>query len=597
MVMKKCLFVLFYLFWGALSCLFAENVSVDNALQIATNFTQQMGTQQLRSGQPLQLAYTAQSSLRSGGFPDAYYYVFNIGNENGFIIVSGEDRAYPILGCATSGNFSYEAIPDNMKWWLQEYANQIQFACTNNLEQESEIRQKWVELQAGSNLKSLKSLVLLNTASWSQLMPYNDQCPMIEGERAVTGCVATAMAIVMKYHEYPNQGVGSHEYTIGNNTFSADFNTSYDWASMKSSYNYYPSFDYTPEQGDAVAKLMYHCGVSCNMNYGVNESFTSLAGIAYALPTYFNYNKSIMGMIKGAHSEEEWADLIKNELDDNRPIPYGGQSGDYGHAFVFDGYNNANQYHVNWGWGDGYNGWFCLDALDLYGQTYSTSQEMVINIIPNTEGTPVNRLVIATHGKLDSQGLKLTKTPMQTSDFDVTLSTVVCEGSTGYTNNPQILSIALIDADGALIEIVSSQAFRLAPSTGSYYSEFEFPSCEITNKIEPGDQICAVYYQEGSTDYKILDGGSGLPTRIDLTEDIITAIPSVKQSNFRVEVRDCKLCIAHPYMKDVPVFIATIGGVLVNADRLNGEYTEIDLRAPGIYILFCNGYSRKIIVK
>lgn len=145
--MQKCLLILLSLFWGTLYPLFAENVSVDKALQIASNFTKRITEQQLRSNQPLQLAYTAQSTLRSGA-PEAYYYVFNSGK--GFIIVSGDDRAYPILGYSTSGNFSYEEAPDNMKWWLQEYANQIQFAHSSGIEQDTEVKQQWQELQAGT---------------------------------------------------------------------------------------------------------------------------------------------------------------------------------------------------------------------------------------------------------------------------------------------------------------------------------------------------------------------------------------------------------------------------------------------------------------
>ena len=122
--------------WG-----YAENVSVNQAMRVAENFSQQISGNQLRSAQTLQLVYTERPNLRSGGV-EAYYYVFNNGSNDGYIIVSGDDRVYPILGYSASGNFSYETIPDNMKGWLQGYADQIRYACTNDIEQDIEIKEQ-----------------------------------------------------------------------------------------------------------------------------------------------------------------------------------------------------------------------------------------------------------------------------------------------------------------------------------------------------------------------------------------------------------------------------------------------------------------------
>lgn len=596
--MKKIYFVLLGVLWGSLTCIFAEHVPIDKALQVANHFTQQMNAQQLRSGNALQLVYTAQPSLRSAGDPKAYYYVFNIGNKNGFVVISGDDRARPVLGYSTVGDFSYESAPDNLKWWFQEYANQIQFACSNGVAQDFEIRKNWTSLQAGTGLKSLKSEVLLPTADWGQTAPYNDLCPMIGENRAATGCVATAMAIVMKYHNYPAKGTGSFSYTDDyNHSYSANFDTPYDWNLMKNNY-FETNTANTPAEMAAVAKLMYHCGVSCKMSYDPDGSFASLGYMPKALSNYFYYNKSITGLVKGGHTEAEWVSLIKKELDNGSPIPYGGQSGNFGHAFVLDGYNNSNQYHVNWGWEGYYNGWFTLNALDLDDQTYSTDQHMVVNIIPEAGGESSNKIIIANYGKFGSEGLKLIESPLQITDFEVGVSTLICEGTNGYEENPFLLYAAHVDAQGNIKDMASNNGYRLNPSVMSYYEILYF-QCSIRKKIETGDQLCLVYCEENSDtdEYRIVGGESGLPTRIDLTEKQPVGNEVISAKNVHVEVRGCTLCITHPDVKDVPVYITSFGGILVKVAKLKNGYTEIDLGTEGVYIVSFDGYSQKVITR
>lgn len=511
--MKKCILVLLGVICGAFSFLFAENVPVDKALQVATHFTQRLDKKSLRSDQPLQLVYAARPSLRSGSL-EAYYYVFNRGSDNGFIIISGDDRALPVLGYTDEGDFSYEDIPDNMKWWLQEYADQIQFACTNITDQDEETSVQWENFLSGTNLPSLRSEVKLATANWSQEAPYYDLCPMVNGKRAVTGCVATAMAIVMKYHGHPAKGSGSHSYTDGyNNTYSANFATNYDWNSMLNDY----SKSYTQTQGNAVAKLMFHCGVSCEMDYDPGASGALSEKMAKALSTYFGYDKSACSMSKSGHADSEWNALLKNELDNGRPVPYGGQAPTGGHAFVFAGYNNSSQYYVNWGWGGYCNGWFTLSSLNPSGANYASDQLMTIHVKRDEGGAPMNRLVIADYDGQDSKGLVLASTPIQKDNFTVNLSTLNCDGSTGFVENPATLSIAHIDVNENIKEIVHTGTLTtLAPWKLS--RPLTFSGCKITKLIEKGDQLCAVY-KAGSADYQIVGGTPNLPTRINLTED------------------------------------------------------------------------------
>lgn len=190
---------------------------------------------------------------------------------------------------------------------MGEYADQIQYACQNIKEPNATIRSAWKTLLAEqSELRDMRTQALLKTATWDQGTPFNEQCPVINGGHAVTGCVATAMAIVMKYHKYPAQGIGSATTDQG---YSADFNVTYDWDNMLDDYLEGSSGTaptYTQQNIDAVARLNYHCGVSCNMKYGLSESGAQSARILNALTLHFQYDKSVLSGYKDDYAPAEW---------------------------------------------------------------------------------------------------------------------------------------------------------------------------------------------------------------------------------------------------------------------------------------------------
>ena len=252
---------------------------------------------------------------------------------------------------------------------------------------------------------------------WNQNKYYNNLCPAVSDGidgKAFTGCVATAMAQIMKYWSYPSSGIGSHFYTWREQTLSANFGeTTYDWNNMADYYEYYyvngtdPYAQGLPEPSEveisAVATLMYHCGVSVEMNYGGNSTGGSGAAnyyVANALKTYFNYKNTAQHKQKSYNStvyytDDQWIAMLKAELDADRPIQYGGQDPNPnggGHAFVCDGYNSDDYFHFNWGWAGHYNGYFSINNLDTgaYGEAgsgngvYTRDQEAVIGIEPGS---------------------------------------------------------------------------------------------------------------------------------------------------------------------------------------------------------------------
>ena len=285
------------------------------------------------------------------------YYIFE--NEaGGFVIVAGDDVAYPILGYSNTAQWDCTNLPNNVQAWLNQYATDIQMAVDSGLVQSQEVKQAWESAKSTSSAAIIVSPLILTR--WNQSPYYNDLCPMDNNrnERTVVGCVATAMAQVLKYWDYPESGNGSYSYIHSLGQQFADFaNTTYDWANMPLEV----TASSTDVQKATVAQLMYHCGVSVEMDYGVSATggsgaFTissksnSTHCAEYALREYWGYKPTLQGLQKSKYSDKDWKTMLKNDLNAGRPIIYSGY-GDGGHCFVCDGYDEDEYFHFNWGWG------------------------------------------------------------------------------------------------------------------------------------------------------------------------------------------------------------------------------------------------------
>ena len=337
----------------------AKDISISDAQTIATNFIKENFVNISPSdNSSLKLAYTAKSATILG---KNSYYVFNKGVNEGFIIISADDCVHnEVLGYSDNGDFNFEEIPSNIKWWLEQYQREIDYAVKNNLQSRPIIRSYATSVAP-----------LLDGIAWDQGDPYNLLCPTLtnssgNNERTVSGCVATATAQLMRYYKWPTKGTNSNSYTWenGGKTLSMNFSQStYDWDNMTETYN---SNSSTAEK-NAVAKLMYDCGISCNMNYGLSETGGSSASSlnqAYGLYKYFGYDQGMRHINRNYYKLNDWEALIKNEIDNNRPILYRGTGTGGGHAFIIDGYNKSGYFHFNWGWGGRSDGYFVTTALN-----------------------------------------------------------------------------------------------------------------------------------------------------------------------------------------------------------------------------------------
>lgn len=362
----------------------AEQINQSKASAIAQNFLSKINTSiTTQSNNRLTLAYTAKSVSNP---TQNCFYVFNKGIKDGFIIVAADDCVLTeVLGYCNYGEYDNNNLPTNFKWWIDQYQREIDYAIKNRLSTTSTIQPFATSVSP-----------LLGNIAWNQGDPYNLLCPTLtnasgETERTVTGCVATATAQVMRYYKWPAKGTGSNSYTWekGGKTLSVDFSKStYDWDNMIETYN---SNSSTIEK-NAVAKLMYDCGVSCNMEYNLSSAGGSAAS-AYdqveGLYNYFGYDLGMEHLTRDYYKLTDWNSIIKNEIDNSRPILYRGTGSGGGHAFIIDGYNASGYFHFNWGWGGSSDGYFVTTALNpgelgIGGGAggYNYNQGMTIGIQP-----------------------------------------------------------------------------------------------------------------------------------------------------------------------------------------------------------------------
>lgn len=367
----------------------ARQLSQDEALQRAMNSMQSSTSRKapaLNKGN-ITLAYKAANPKKAD---QQYFYLFNTGADKGFIIAGADDRVAPVLGYSDNGTADMDNLPPNMKWWLDEYQRQIQWMYDHPENYTSEYK--------APSRAATASIEPIVKAKWNQGTPYNNLCPMDGDNRSLTGCVATAIAQIMHHHKWPKVGRGENSYECSQlgGTVSATFEgTVYDWDNMLDEYtsewvpdgagNYIASPLYSETAANAVATLMYHCGVACNMSYSASGSGASDWDAKNALVNYFSYDPETMYIYSPTDfTYDETCTKIIAELQANRPVYFSGQSNTGGHAFVLDGWNEEGKAHINWGWGGSYDGYFLISALDPYGNNngYNDYQIFICGIQP-----------------------------------------------------------------------------------------------------------------------------------------------------------------------------------------------------------------------
>lgn len=448
----------------------------------AKRITQWQAQQQAYSFWGKQMPQKAKAKSRAAttaSRSDAYY-VFN-NDAGGFVIIAGDDAVTPVLGYTSTGSFDAENLPDGLKDLLKSYERQIAALGDNYQANQTAMRAAFTGEK------------LLKTAEWNQMAPFNKYTP----NNYVTGCVATAGAIVMKHHGYPAKGTGSHSYTWNGKTLTANFEHDYDWANMPAKY------DGTNDAAfDGVARLMSDLGVAVEMQYAKSGSGAYIGDMISALQTYFGYSKLTHLMSIDDMEAEAWKEKLRGEIDGNRPILYSASDASSGgHSFIIDGYKDES-FSVNWGWGGYCNGFYQIGALNPEsagrptGDKYNLGQTAVIGLQPSDGTEKVSNLGFLKYDGL-MQVLNMNVTDVKKGQkFNVYSLPIVNNGDHAFTGE---CALALMNAKGELREILSSVSIENF-GIGHYYPVFTFyPTSKID--AEPGDYLAIMAKEEGSEEY------------------------------------------------------------------------------------------------
>ncbi len=483
----------------------AEPVGKQTALYTAQNYM-------LAKGKTIQSAQPTFKSSRKGAAPstdeEAYYYVFNAGNDGGYVIVSGDDRTEPILGYVDHGSFDPENIPDNMRSWLQGYADEIKYIIDNNIKTgDPRIRKR-------NKVAGTKHAVpeLLSTR-WNQSRPYNILCPMYykqeDGTRdyPATGCTATAMAQVIAFYKFPDKTKAiipahSNTYTYTENgvqksaTVTAPAiprNTVIDWENMRDTYNW-PNGHVSNAQDSAVAKLMLLCGQSVKMGWGPSSGANFDAEVFIKI---FGYDTSAYKANRSDYSIDDWFDMCYKDISEGYPICFAGFASGGGHAFVLDGFDGDNLFHVNWGWGGGSNGWFLVGILNP-GDTSG------IGASSSSDGYSMGQYAVFNLRLPDNNNAD---TYLYMKDVAVTNNTSI---KTTFENRSTIsgsfnTAIVKLDDDGGLSVVGSQQSISSMASGSSQTKTFNLKNKlpEGTYKLSPANK--AARNTEWRTKYNLRD--------------------------------------------------------------------------------------------
>ena len=483
----------------------AENVSQDQAKQIAEDFLRQSRS---RAAVSLRMVYDGESSAsRSSGQAPALY-VFDNEGRNGFVVVSGDDAAYPILGYSYDGDFPEGQLPENFESWLQEMEKQVNY-----------LRAQGAPTMVGSRAEDVGSVVKqLNTAKWSQDAPYNKLTPTVGGKKSPTGCTATALAIVMRHLEWPKTRtveIPSYKNKTDQTTIaSRPAGATYNWDNMLLEYK---QGAYTDSQADEVADFMADVAFMLESDFGSEATGASAADVPIAVVKYMDYDKSCRFLQRHQYSATDWYKLVKDELDANRPVFYTGFNDKAGHAFVLDGYTTNDYFSVNWGWGGYLDGQFRLDAMNPAGSGiggnndhYNSGQEAIFGLKKNEGGEWASTMILGEKG--------FTSFPAEFkkgTQFSVTMDEIGCSGS-GYFNGN--LLWAVTDKNGTIKEQLVVHAIKDL-QVGYFYTDWKI-DLTIQNTLKVGDRLRVFYKPTGASDWTLMKGGDKCTWEVILKEEV-----------------------------------------------------------------------------
>ena len=503
----------------------ANNIDANNARNVASNFLKQQAATMKSfnsvSQADLKLVYAEKSSVVANA---KTYYAFNI-NGGGFVIISGEDRANPVLGYSDHGSLDFNNLPDNFKALMGSYKEEIEYL------------QAHPELNVTPKLRASNDggVAPLIKAIWGQEMPYYLQCPMYQGEYCVVGCIATAMTQVMYFWKYPTTSPSLNSYycsEIGQ-TIPSLPETTFNYNLMLTSYCHWDwdqsaliQDSYTDEQAQAVAKLARYCGQAVRMEYSPEGSGAYTSSQLSAMKK-FGFNSNAKDVTRSSwwsnnYTDVQWENMIKAELDARRPILY--SANDYsagGHAFVCDGYDNTGMFHFNFGWYGTCDGWYTSTALNMTHRDgealhFNYDHEMLTGVVPPTYciieadaiNVPTDLLVLGEEMSIEATNVNI------------------------FTTNNMVSFIFSI-VDNSNKRIVTSNPVNVTTSDFTQGSPVN-KTIMLPTSLEQGTYSLKFYYYINN---------ARVPTPIDCEEAQLNIIGHLAKYNAAFSIDDVTMCI------------------------------------------------------
>ena len=478
------LLVMLLLFFCMTSWSNAAQITQEQAKQEATSFL--IGK---HNGNKVMFAARGNKQLKEAATSEAAYYVFNIGDNQGFIIVSADDRTNPILGYSDEGYFDEAKLPANMRAWLDEYALQItQLDEVKPTDLKNVLAAPKIE-----NVDTRNSIAPMITTKWDQATPYWNECPQFMNsdneedgyELAYTGCVATSVSQIMNFHKYPEQTtqvIPAYTFTVsdGNYNYSTvqmpelDI-TTFDWAHIRDTYTGAEDEVYT----SAVAHLMFYVGCALKSQYGISATGAYTDDIPKAFEL-FGYASKLA--YRNDYTQEVWDEMVYQELAAGRPMIYNGTAGSGGgHSFICDGYEYGNYFHINWGWGGMGNGYFQLAIMNPYAsgiggsssaEGYNMKQNIVYNIIPSDNQLSVDNALTATNISPYSTSFERSSVSQGFSLYKSKYITVNYSDHTG-TQKKYDVGIAFYDMNDNFVSMITNMNFFSTALTSAVGSSWK----------------------------------------------------------------------------------------------------------------------------
>ena len=543
-------------------------------------------------------------------------YVFNIGD--GFVIVAADDIAFPILGYSEEGNLTSDNIPDALNEYLLHFVEQIEYGIENGVG--GDYGRQWESVLTTGSLGEVRNKSVVDPlvqSLWNQDFPYNMLCPEDEdgpGGHVYAGCTATSISQIMHYWRYPLTGSGSHTWNHWSYPpQTANFgDTQYDYDNMPNSLA-----GSTPEQKEAVALLQWHAGIALDSNYGPTGTGAYPSEVVNVIATYFRYSDDCHGEWRNGWwkgdelSRDSWIELIKNDLDNARPIHYGGWTVDgSGHAFVCDGYDENDFFHFNFGWSGTGNGFYSLDALNVQGNDFSYSNFATFNIHPQGDRLHVRTVlnieysgdIFGTGSFAQGETCTLKATPRKNYSFDSWSengSVISSDSIISFTVNSNRLITANFSRKDCVITVSANpQEGGTVTGEGTYPFEQEVTLTATPNEgyvfkkwTKNGVKVSSnpVYTFKASTSKDFV----AFFDKIDAVDDNIAIITDIypNPSNSVVFIEGLNI-------KEIAIF-NTLGQIVIRQENNNDDIVKINIESleKGVYFIMINGISTRRIVK